>query len=53
MPTSPIIIAGLMGVVAAGFVWFGWSLIENIFFSMDRFEERRKAKAAGEDEAKE
>ncbi len=53
MPTSPAIIALLMGVVAAGFVWFGWSLVENLYYAMDRFEERQKAKAAEKDEAEE
>lgn len=35
MTGSPLIIAILTGVVVAGFVWFGWSLVENVMHTLN------------------
>lgn len=34
MDTSLLMVAALCGVVVAGFVWFGWSLVENLLYAM-------------------
>lgn len=46
-PDRIVILAIMVGIVTAGFTWFGWELCENVFTLIGR--SRKKKREAAED----